>query len=705
MRKGLEHRLGLRLRVLLFFAFLGLVNVGLICGAAWLGATRLDPANPGAALALIAVMAGFGTLGMTLWIWFLFDQNVARPIINLSNGLRARVHAGVDMELDAAAARYLGDLGGAAKAVTSGLTETRNELAIAVKRETGRLATEKGRLEALLADVPAGVLLCSAEHQIVFYNGTAQMLLTGSTGSGAALSSGAALNRALTDSLRGGALAAAQARLDAAVDPDAQTRLICTTVDGRMLDARMRLVSVPGADGSGQPGYALTLRDVTSDLALHAGREALLEEVFDRMRRPAANLRTMIGAHLADTPEGLAALTAEADSLAAALMDLGNRFDRDRGQWWPMESVPAEDMIASVSSVLRARGLSATTDCVPVSLRLDAVQIGTVLADLIGALTAEHGATALTLRIAPEDAAGSAMAVIGWEGGVLPLAKLDAWLARPLDPTQPDLTGARVLSLHGTAIWPETGRLGRAILRLPLRAEPACAPAADRRAAVYDFRLLERQPVGKLADTPLRDLEYVVFDTETTGLLPSAGDEIVQLAALRMVGAKPVPGEVYDTFVNPKRSIPKAATEVHHVTEEMVADAPDIATVGAIFHHFAESAVLVAHNAPFDMAFLRKHAKDIGKRFDNPVVDTVLFSAVLFGMTEVHTLDALTERLGITIPEEARHTAMGDTIATAAALEKMIPMAESRGIHTFGDLLKEMRRNSRLLEDLNTETA
>jgi DNA polymerase-3 subunit epsilon len=339
-----------------------------------------------------------------------------------------------------------------------------------------------------------------------------------------------------------------------------------------------------------------------------------------------------------------------------------------------------------------------------VDLRIDAVRLGSLLVELLVRIAQGHGGRALSLRIAPDDGQSGAMAVIGWEGPVLPLGVLEGWLSEPLDASQPDLTGARILALHGTAAWPEPGRLGRALLRLPLRASIGKA-APERRAAIYDFRLLERAPPRALAQTPLRDLSYVVFDTETTGLLPSAGDEIVQLAALRMLGARPVRGEIYETLVNPRRAIPAGATQVHGVTEAMVAGAPDIAAVGAIFHHFAEGSVLVAHNAPFDMAFLRKHAGAIGKRFENAVLDTVLMSAVIFGAQEVHTLDALTERLGIVIPQEARHTAMGDTIATAAALERMIPMAEARGLESFGDLLAEMRRHSRLLEDLNTVSA
>nr|WP_306798990.1 exonuclease domain-containing protein [Sinirhodobacter sp. WL0062] len=101
------------------------------------------------------------------------------------------------------------------------------------------------------------------------------------------------------------------------------------------------------------------------------------------------------------------------------------------------------------------------------------------------------------------------------------------------------------------------------------------------------------------------------------------------------------------------------------------------------------------------MEFLRRNELFIKRIFDNPVLDTVLLSALIFGQSETHSLDALTHRLGITIPEEARHTALGDTIATADAFLKLLPALKARGLNTFGDVVAEVRKHGRLLSDLN----
>ena len=227
------------------------------------------------------------------------------------------------------------------------------------------------------------------------------------------------------------------------------------------------------------------------------------------------------------------------------------------------------------------------------------------------------------------------------------------------------------------------------------------SPAIAARPLVFDFDLMNAGEAKDIKDTPLSSLCFVPFDTETTGLSVE-NDAIVQLGAVRVLNGRIVAGEQMDTFVNPGRPIPPASTRIHHVTDDNVAAAPDIGEVGRAFHHFARDAVLVAHNAPFDIGLLRKFAPEMGVEWTHPVLDTVLLSAVVFGTTEEHSLDALCERLSITIPSHLRHTALGDARATAEALVRLLPLVEGKGIRTFGQLIEETRKHSRLLEDLNT---
>lgn len=231
---------------------------------------------------------------------------------------------------------------------------------------------------------------------------------------------------------------------------------------------------------------------------------------------------------------------------------------------------------------------------------------------------------------------------------------------------------------------------GYTLLLDPL--EPSVA-----RPLTYDFEILSSAASANLRDTPLRDLVYVVFDCETTGLDP-VKDEVVQLGAVRVVNGKVVPGEVLESLVNPGNAIPKRATEIHGIDNAMIANAPAFDTVCAKFHGFASGAVCVAHNASFDMAFMHKQSPRINLIFDHPVVDTVLMSAAVFGGSAVHTLDAICDRLGIVIPRDQRHTAMGDAVATADALVAMIAILDGRGIRTLGALQNEMSKHRRILK-------
>lgn len=695
-------RLSLRLRIFLFFAALALGNLAALVAGLVFGFEKLGRPEALDGFVVGGVVAGFVITGLIVTVWYLFDENVAKPIERLAGHIRARTHTAIETELDQTAGRYLGDLAPAAAAITQHLNETRSALAESVQRETIRLAQEKERLEALLSDVPVGVLLCSATHQLVFYNGQAVDLLGGAHAPG--------LDRRVFDYLNRAPILHAYDRLLQASDPDAASDLLCaTTADGRTLAARMRLIS-EGEDHAvtRKAGYVLTLRDVSADMLAHAGREALMDELFDRIRRPAAALQSLMGVLIADDgptePQARAQLRgaaqSEAGNLAHAIHTLFERHEAMRADWWPLAMIRASDFGEAVKARVAAEGagdLLAVT--APLMLRVEGFEMVALIATLVQRLGPDRRDKRLEIL---EEGAGALIA-LEWQGEAVAIAELEAWLSAPLDVGMADVTGRRVVAAHAADIWPERLHDGRHRLCLPLREARRIGngPRPVARKVVYDFDLLGREKENEIAHTPLEKLTFVVFDTETTGLLPTEGDEIVQIAAVRIVNGRRVATEVFDTLVNPGRRIPEVSTAVHGITDAMVADAPDIIEVGRRFHKFAEGAVLVAHNAPFDLEFLRRKELLIGLNFDNPVLDTVLLSAVVFGQSEVHSLDALTHRLGITIPEEARHTAIGDTIATADAFLRLLPSLKSRGLTTFGAVVTEVRKHGRLLKDAN----
>ncbi len=205
----------------------------------------------------------------------------------------------------------------------------------------------------------------------------------------------------------------------------------------------------------------------------------------------------------------------------------------------------------------------------------------------------------------------------------------------------------------------------------------------ESRPEVYDFDLFATsEQARELADRRLADLTYTVFDTETTGLDPAAGDQIIQIGATRIVAGKLRREDCFEQLVNPQRDVPAAGIAIHGLRPEMLVGAPIIDAVLPAFHAFATDTVLVAHNAAFDMRFLQLQQVPSGVTFDQPVLDTLLLSAVVHPQQASHGLEAIAERLGVAVL--GRHTALGDAMVTAEIFLKLIPLLAERDIHTLG---------------------
>ena len=215
---------------------------------------------------------------------------------------------------------------------------------------------------------------------------------------------------------------------------------------------------------------------------------------------------------------------------------------------------------------------------------------------------------------------------------------------------------------------------------------------SDSRPEFYDFNLFRLDDAEKnILDAPIKELTYTVFDTETTGLNPEGGDEIIAIGAVRIVNCRIVFQDFFEELVNPQRDIPMDSYKIHGINYEMVKEKPTIGTVLPQFSQYTENTVLVGHNLAFDLKMFKVKEKKTGVTFPNPVLDTLLLSAALHPVHQQHDMESIARRLGVSIL--GRHTALGDAIAAAEIFLKLMPILNSNGILTLKDAIAASQRS------------
>jgi DNA polymerase-3 subunit alpha (Gram-positive type) len=178
-------------------------------------------------------------------------------------------------------------------------------------------------------------------------------------------------------------------------------------------------------------------------------------------------------------------------------------------------------------------------------------------------------------------------------------------------------------------------------------------------------------------DLDLREGTYVIFDIETTGLSVTS-NKIIELAGVKMQDGKEI-GR-FSTFIDPHEHIPYHIQQLTNITDDMVRGAPDIEDKLPEFVEFVGDAVLVAHNARFDMGFIQANLKRLGlKELENPVLDTLELARFLFPSMKNHRLNTLAEKFKVSL--ENHHRAIDDSIALGFVLFHLLKeTTEQRGI-------------------------
>ena len=656
------------------------------------------------ALAFAALILLFVSVGAVKW---LFDQYLTAVhalaeqtgvVLGANAALRVTTQGGREVAEAAAAINRLAD---AHRAL-------RRDFELRAKEAGARLEEERNRLAALMSELSEGVLVCNAEGRILLYNERAKALFA--AGEAAATGVLVGLGRSVFTLIDRDQIAHALEKLQRLRQSGAApptTRFVIATAAGRLVKIR----AAPFVDSAGAvAGVVLALEDVTGLLDQEAARRGLLQALAAGVRAPTANIRAA-AENLAAYPEMDAArreqfvqiVAAESKSLSRQLDAALREYADALKAHLALESMRAVDLLGVVRQRIGASlGMASELEAVDEELwlRVDSFAFVQALASLAARL--RDGYNVQRLRFSARAAGGHAELDMGWEGSAVASDALALWEDESMQAgaEQTPLTLRDVLERHGGEVWyraaDPAGERGPHFRFLLPAGEAVAAPArvtaapAESRPEYYDFDLFRESGATRaLQERRLSELAYTAFDTETTGLEPSAGDEIISIGAVRIVNGRLLKNEVFEQLIDPRRALSRESAAIHGIGAEALRGQPAIEQVLPSFHRFCEDSVLLAHNAAFDMRFLQLKEASSGVSFTHPVLDTLLLSAAVHPSHADHRLESIAERLGVRLI--GRHTALGDALLTGEIFLKLLPLLAERGVATLGEALAASR--------------
>ena len=181
------------------------------------------------------------------------------------------------------------------------------------------------------------------------------------------------------------------------------------------------------------------------------------------------------------------------------------------------------------------------------------------------------------------------------------------------------------------------------------------------------------------------DTTYCVLDLETTGF-SFRTEKITEVGIMKVKNGEVI--DEFSCFVNPEKPIPQRVVEVTNITDDMVKDAETIDKVMPKILEFVGDSVLVAHNADFDIGFLKYNANELGLSLDNTYLDTLRLAKDLFPDYKKYKLGKIAENLGIKV--EVAHRALDDVDTTVKVLNVMLNMLKEKGCETLEDITKKV---------------
>jgi len=694
------------------------VTFGLIASAMEAQERQAVLQTVGDRLVLIGLTWGGGmaVIGWGLKRWFALWVT---PSVQLAEEAQVLLKTDVVRELPAKGNAETKVLVGLFNQLVGQREALRQQMDAKVAEAARGIEQEKSRLAALMSELTQSVVVCNLDGQVLLYNNRARMQFRalsqapGVAGGAELIGLGRSIYGVFDRKLVQHALESIEQRLQrGAAQPSAQ--FVTTTPSGQLLRVQMAPVraarpasaaeaATDRADAVALTGFVLMLDNITRDFEAEAARDQVLHTLTEGSRAALANMQAAID--MLDYPDlepamrerFMAVVRDETRALGQRIATVEAGAADGLKTRWPLEDMLGADLVnAALRRIESVAGLRCAAQEVDreLWLKVESFALLQALVYLAARLSDEFDVKAVQLRLGPASGgAGKAQLDLIWTGQAMSTETVMSWEMDAMKVGQETLrlTVRDVVERHGGAFWFERERVRhqaffRFLLPLANPQEAADVPVlspGESRPEYYDFDLFKTtQQTLSMDERLLTELNYTVFDTETTGLNPSQGDEIIQIGAARLVNGKLLKQECFEQLVDPKRPIPAASIPIHGIQPEMVVGQPTIEQVLPAFHAFAQDTVLVAHNAAFDMRFLQLKEQQTGAVFDHPVLDTLLLSAVVHPHQDSHRLEAVAERFNVTIV--GRHTAMGDAMVTAEVFLKLIPLLAEKGIHTLG---------------------
>ncbi len=586
-----------------------------------------------------------------------------------------------------------------------------------VESAKAKLEAEKNMLATIMGELTQGVLICDTVGRILLYNRQAQRVLnkvqppngkeTMGQGDDLVPDGFVGLHRSvyslIDKNLVQYALRDIQRKLDKKTE-SVSSHFVVVTENKRQL----RVETLPILDEDKRfAGFVLIFADITLQLE-HAGRlNEDLKTMAKTLRSSVAAIRSTVdlmiqfpGMEPDQEKNFLGIIAAETESLSRMLrteFTATNRFAKSR---WPLTPILVTDFIATLKNEaigiadLTVEVAECDTRCM---IRVDNYSLVLAIGFVLECLKKEFNTACKRIRLT---APGNLVQMdLIWQGKPVKIESLRRWINMPLTIAQKGypLTLKEILEHHHAEIWPHNPHSNGSETCLRLFIPMVQSEAASEnishvtllpkgRPEFYDFDLFNQAgQTPEMDNRLLEELNYTVFDTETTGLDPRGGDEIISLGAIRLVNGRLLHTETIHQLVDPRRPVPADSIKYHGLDDGMLKGMPTIGKVLPFFHRFAKNTVLVAHNAAFDMLMLQMKEKETGIRFINPVLDTMHLSAILHPAHHDHTLDTIAHRLGVILTK--RHDALGDAVATGEVFLRMIPLLKEKRIYTLKDAL------------------